>query len=81
MQCRRHEGLSDPFWVEKIRVNKERDVRVTKELIDKGWTVLRIPEHDVRTKAALAATIDRLVELIHTASADRATIETGGSSV
>lgn len=66
MQCRKHEGLSDPSWVAKIRVNKARDLRVTQELTDAGWTVIRVPEHDVRTKAALAETIDRIVHLICT---------------
>ena len=80
-QCRKHEGLSDPSWVEKIRVNKERDQRVTKELTDSGWTVFRVPEHDVRTRAALEGTIDWLVQLICAESPDRAAFNRGGGDV
>ena len=81
MKCRRHEGLNDPFWVEKIRANKERDSRVTKKLTEEGWTVLRVPEHDVKTKTALEKTIDRLFNLIHLASSDCASLDTGGGGV
>ena len=80
-KCRRHEGLNDPSWIEKIRVNKERDLHVTKKLTDEGWTVFRVPEHDVRTKTALSATIDRLVQYIRPESTEEATLNTGGSSV
>ena len=63
-QCRKHEGLNGEFWVNKIAGNRARDRRVTAELEGDGWTVLRIPEHDVRTKPALSATTSRLVPLI-----------------
>ena len=66
--CRKHEGLRGQFWVNKINANRERDLRVTKALTDADWTVLRIPEHDVRTKRALAETIDRLVSIIQASS-------------
>ena len=79
--CRKHEGLSGQFWVNKIIANRERDLRVTRELIDGGWTVFRIPEHDVRTKKALAETIDRLVPLIHAASPDKAALGVGENGV
>ena len=63
-QCRRHEGLKGEFWVHKIAGNKARDRRVVAELEGQGWTVIRIPEHDVNTKSALSETVDRLVSLI-----------------
>ena len=80
-QCRKHEGLRGQFWVDKINANRKRDLRVTRELTDAGWTVLRIPEHDVRTKAALAETIDRLVPLIRAASPSNGALGTGGNGV
>ena len=46
-----------------------------------GWTVFRIPEHDVRTKAALAETVDRLVPVIHVAFLERAAFDTGEDGV
>ena len=63
-ECRRHEGLSGESWVSKIRGNRVRDKRVTDALESLGWTVLRIPEHDVRTKGALTKTVDSVVTLI-----------------
>ena len=63
-RCRKHVGLRGDFWVNKIRTNRLRDRRVTRELAEAGWTVFRIPEHDVRTKAALERTIDHFATLI-----------------
>ena len=66
-KCRKHDGLSGEFWVGKIDANRKRDRRVTTELENSGWTVIRIPEHDLRTKAALAKTVDAVAELIRAA--------------
>ena len=66
-QCRKHEGLNDESWVNKIAGNVERDRRLTAELEGDGWTVLRIPEHDIDTKSALSETVNRLVSLIRAA--------------
>lgn len=66
-QCRKHEGLNDESWVNKIAGNRARDQRVTTKLECEGWTVLRIPEHDVNTKSGLSETIDQLVHLIRAA--------------
>ena len=66
-QCRKHEGLSSEFWVNKIAGSRVRDQRVTAELESNGWTVLRIPEHDIGKKSALSETVDRLVRLIRAA--------------
>ena len=62
--CDKSPEQSGEFWVKKIETNKKRDQQVTLELTSQGWTVLRIPEHDVRTKAALTQTVDRLLSLI-----------------
>jgi DNA mismatch endonuclease, patch repair protein len=37
------------FWEKKIARNKTRDLAVTKILKQKGWTVLRVWEHDLRS--------------------------------
>jgi DNA mismatch endonuclease (patch repair protein) len=52
------------FWTAKIAKNRARDAAVTETLGKSGWRVLRIPEHDVRTKARLAVTIDEVVALM-----------------
>ncbi len=62
--CNKASKLSGQFWTEKIATNQERDQRVTVILQAEGWTVLRIPEHDVRAKAALEQTIERLIPLL-----------------
>lgn len=36
------------YWQKKIRRNKRRDAVVTQELRGKGWTVLRIWEHNLK---------------------------------
>lgn len=65
-QCGKHEGLRGEFWVGKIEANVRRDERVTAELRELGWTVLRVPEHDVRNKDGLSKTVARIASLIHT---------------
>lgn len=62
--CNKTSTLSGRFWTEKIATNRDRDQRVTVSLQSEGWTVLRIPEHEVRTKAALAQTIEHLASLL-----------------
>ena len=64
--CNKSAKLSGQFWTEKIATNRERDQRVTVSLQSEGWTVLRIPEHDIRTKTALARTINRLLSILCT---------------
>ena len=40
-------GQSGKFWDEKIERNRRRDERVTNELKDEGWTVLRFWDFEV----------------------------------
>lgn len=63
-KCDKNPGQSGEFWANKIRVNANRDLRVTSELRGMGWTVIRVPEHDLRTKDALARTADWLTSVI-----------------
>lgn len=44
----RHVRKSGIFWVQKIRGNRTRDRKVTRELIEKGWRVVRIWEHELK---------------------------------
>jgi len=41
-------GPNAPYWVAKIKANKDRDKRYNRELKLLGWTVLRFWETDVR---------------------------------
>ena len=36
------------FWAKKIDANRHRDIEVKLELISRGWTVLRVWEHDLK---------------------------------
>jgi DNA mismatch endonuclease (patch repair protein) len=47
------------YWDPKLQRNRERDERVTSELTDAGWTVLRVWEH-VPVEEAVAQVLDRL---------------------
>lgn len=40
-------GQSGKFWDEKIDCNRNRDVKVNRELRDAGWTVLRFWDFEV----------------------------------
>ena len=62
--CGKSPEQSGQFWINKIAANRERDQRVTDTLRTEGWTVLRIPEHDIRTKAGLVQTIERLLPVL-----------------
>lgn len=42
-----YRGQSGPFWDEKIARNRARDERVTGELVEDGWTVLRFWDFEV----------------------------------
>src|SRR4051812_47213892 len=40
------------FWFKKLSSNRRRDRVVTRTLRAQGWTVIRVWEHDLTTKAA-----------------------------
>jgi DNA mismatch endonuclease, patch repair protein len=40
--------MKNDFWIEKIEKNRLRDKRTTQYLRRKGWTVLRIWEHNIK---------------------------------
>ena len=39
------------FWMQKIEKNKKRDREVNRILRKKGWTVVRIWQHELKTTA------------------------------
>lgn len=51
------------FWTEKIKGNRERDLRQTMALRDAGWTVLRFWGSDIKKDAEAVA--DRIVDEIN----------------
>ena len=79
--CRKHESLRSQVWVNKIYLQGERELRITRELSDVCWKVFRIPEHDIGTKKVLAETIDRLVPQIRAASPEKVVFGRGDYGV
>jgi len=65
------------YWIEKIRRNMYRDCRVTSQLLNEGWTVLRFWESEVKSnledciEATINALEDRAVEGPGSLLADR----------
>lgn len=50
--CKKHcrvPASNRVYWIEKIEKNKRRDREVNKVLRDKGWKVIRIWEHEIKT--------------------------------
>jgi DNA mismatch endonuclease (patch repair protein) len=57
--CPRHfrlPGSHSAWWAEKIQANVERDRRQSAYLRRRGWTVVRIWEHQIRRGSLAAAT-------------------------
>lgn len=48
------------FWANKLAENRERDRRVLEQLVQQGWTVHRIWEHETRARV-LPETVERLL--------------------
>lgn len=58
------------FWQQKLHENLDRDRRVTEELETKGWTVLRVWEHDVKG-GRLNVVVESIQSLVERAKAER----------
>ena len=43
------------FWVQKLRRNRERDADNTQSLIERGWQVLRLWEHEIDASPEICA--------------------------
>lgn len=50
------------FWKTKIKVNIERDIRVTSQLTDMGWLVIRVWGHEI--KECLDVVIKNITEFM-----------------
>jgi DNA mismatch endonuclease, patch repair protein len=70
-ECERMPTGYRSAWVDKIGRNMARDRQVTARLQEEGWVVLRVPEHDVRTKERLATTADGLASRLRAAGGTR----------
>ncbi|MEN6627754.1 MAG: very short patch repair endonuclease [Candidatus Sumerlaeia bacterium] len=50
--CRIPQSNRD-YWLNKIVVNKKRDTKIRRKLRSNGWSVIRVWEHEIKTKAVL----------------------------
>jgi G:T-mismatch repair DNA endonuclease (very short patch repair protein) len=62
-----------PFWLEKIRTNIERDKRVSSELEQQGWLVIRVWEHALKTRDGLRTQANELASRIGTIKREQRT--------
>jgi DNA mismatch endonuclease, patch repair protein len=51
------------FWMKKIGSNVERDLKVTQQLQEDGWTVLRLWEHEIRKTPD--ASVKKIIQHLH----------------
>ena len=79
--CKGIPERSGEFWANKILGNIARDARITSLLVERGWTVLRVPEHNLRTKSKLAQTAGALVASIRGSEVPFGRDLDGGSDV
>lgn len=52
------------FWAEKLAKNKERDIRVTDELVALGWDVLVVWGCELRSSQKLANAVSRVIHFL-----------------
>lgn len=65
--CEQCGGVSprlDNFWANKIATTITRDRRVTSQLRNDGWIVIRIPEHDLRQATSLRSAVDQVANIL-----------------
>ena len=49
------------FWEHKLRTNKARDLKVSQELKNEGWVVIRVWEHELKDQDKV---VDRLKNVL-----------------
>lgn len=56
------------YWIDKIERNKCRDRKTSRTLREKGWAVIRIWEHEVKSDASFRRKLRRLREALKSPS-------------
>jgi DNA mismatch endonuclease (patch repair protein) len=65
--CPRHgrnPGSNRDYWLPKLRRNKKRDAAVARHLVQTGWSVLRLWEHDLLKPGAVVRRITRALTVL-----------------
>lgn len=63
-KCHEFANSLNVKWQAKIAGNADRDRRVTRELQDDGWTVIRVWEHELQGGVAFVNAVERIAALI-----------------
>lgn len=63
-RCYRRPKSKQDFWDAKVRANRARDRRVSRELSSMGFAVMRIFEHSLKTPGRVISAIKRCLERI-----------------
>lgn len=63
------------FWDGKLQRNVERDMETSAILHDRGWTVVRVWEHDLREVPSHS--VQRVLTALKVACSERATVDPG----
>jgi DNA mismatch endonuclease (patch repair protein) len=56
--------INTPWWREKIADNRARDLRQTRALRARGWSVVRLWEHELRSETGRSAATKMIVKRI-----------------
>ena len=63
-ECGRVPPDMDDYWLRKIRANRERDRRVSRQLAEDGWRVIRVPEHALKGRGGLSTTVQSIAAIL-----------------
>jgi DNA mismatch endonuclease (patch repair protein) len=66
--CPKHGRIpktNQKYWRAKLDANKARDRKINRELMRKGWHVLRIWEHEMRSPDKIIHKITAALDMIH----------------
>jgi DNA mismatch endonuclease (patch repair protein) len=71
-RARLERGTNGKYWIAKIQRNRLRDWEQTRQLLDSGWTVVRLWESEIKTDCPrLAKAIWQLVRGLAVSVASR----------
>ena len=62
-KCYKRPGSNQEFWDTKIANNRKRDRRISRELRQEGWKVVRIWQHQLSKSRVVANRVIRALEL------------------
>ncbi len=72
--CSKHCRLpatNKKYWIDKIERNKRRDRKTSKALREKGWMVIRIWEHELKSEASFKRKLRRIQKALKSVNLTR----------